>query len=81
MTALGKEVDTPATGAQEEHPSQTSPKFLETAKIIRELGETERVLVVCPLRNMLDDARKEMAKLSVPLAILRGSPIPIVFSS
>ena len=38
-------------------------------------GETERVLVVSPLRSMLDDVRKEMAKLGVKLAILRGGAV------
>ena len=56
--------------AEEER--QTSAKFYELARIIHGLGATERVLVVSPLRSMLDDVRKEMAKLRVPLAILRG---------
>ena len=51
---------------------QTSAKFTELARIIHGLGESERVLVVSPLRSMLDDVRAEMAKLGVPLAILRG---------
>ena len=51
---------------------QTSAKFSELARIIHGLGESERVLVVSPLRSMLDDVRAQMAKLGVPLAILRG---------
>ena len=38
-------------------------------------GETERVLVVSPLKTMLDDVRKEMSKLGVPLAVLRGGAV------
>ena len=62
-----------AAPAEEER--QTSGKFNELAKIIHGLGETERVLVVSPLKTMLDDVRKEMAKLGVPLAILRGGAV------
>ena len=62
-----------AAPADEER--QTSAKFFELAKIIHGLGESERVLVVSPLRSMLDDVRAEMAKLGVPLAILRGGAI------
>ena len=59
--------------AEEER--QTSAKFYELARIIHGLGATERVLVVSPLRSMLDDVRKEMAKLGVKLAILRGGAV------
>ena len=34
---------------------QTSAKFYELAKIIGGLGRSERVLVVSPLKSMLDD--------------------------
>ena len=61
--------------APEDEERQTSGKFYELAKIIRGLGETERVLVVSPLKTMLDDVRKEMAKLGVPLAILCGGAV------
>ena len=61
--------------APAEEKRQTSAKFFELAKIIHGLGETERVLVVSPLKSMLDDVREEMAKLGVPLAILRGGAV------
>ena len=61
--------------APTEEERQTSAKFYELARIIHGLGATERVLVVSPLRSMLDDVRKEMAKLGVPLAILRGGAV------
>ena len=61
--------------APEDEERQTSGKFYELAKIIRGLGETERVLVVSPLKTMLDDVRKEMAKLGVKLAIVRGGAV------
>ena len=60
---------------QLEKSSRRPPKFFELAKIIHGLGETERVLVVSPLKSMLDDVREEMAKLRVPLAILRGGAV------
>ena len=47
----------------------------ELAKIIHGLGETERVLVVSPLKTMLDDVRKEMSRLGVKLAILHGGAV------
>ena len=43
--------------------------------MIHGLGEMERVLVVSPLKSMLNDMRKEMAKLRVNLAILRGGAV------
>ena len=61
--------------APEDEERQTSGKCYDLAKIIRGLGVTERVLVVSPLKTMLDDVRKEMAKLGVPLAILRGGAV------
>ena len=39
------------------------------------MGPTERVLVVSPLKTLLDDARAEMARLGVALAILRGGTV------
>ena len=42
------------------------------AGIIAGLGETKRVLVVLPLKALLNDAQAEMAKLCVTLAILQG---------
>ena len=47
------------------------------ARMIHGLGEMERVLVVSPLKSMLNDVRKEMAKLRINLAILRGLQGPI----
>ena len=60
---------------QAEEQRQTSGKFYELARIIHALGESERVLVVSPLRSMLDDVRTEMSKLGVKLAILRGGAV------
>ena len=60
---------------QAEEQRQTSGKFYELARIIHALGGSERVLVVSPLRSMLDDVRTEMSKLGVPLAILRGGAV------
>ncbi len=54
---------------------QTSAKFYELAKIIGGLGRSERVLVVSPLKSMLDDIRAEMLKLGHSLAILRGGAV------
>ena len=70
--ALRQELAASQDAAPTEEERQTSAKFYELARIIHGLGATERVLVVSPLRSMLDDVRKEMAKLRVPLAILRG---------
>ena len=55
-----------------EEERQTSAKFHELAGIIAGFGETERVLVVSPLKALLNDAQAEMAKLGVTLAILQG---------
>ncbi len=54
---------------------QPSAKFSELARILHGLGESERVLVVSPLKTMLDDVRAEMAKLRANLAILRGGAV------
>ena len=61
--------------AQEPEPEeerQSSAKFHELAGIIAGLGETKRVLVVLPLKALLNDAQAKMAKLGVTLAILQG---------
>ena len=54
---------------------QTSAKFYELAKIIGGLGRSERVLVVSPLKSMLDDIHVEMRRLGHSLAILRGGAV------
>ena len=63
--------------AQEPEPEErlTSAKFHELADIIAGLGETERVLVVSPLKALLHDAQAEIAKLGVTLAILQGGAV------
>ena len=73
--ALRQELASAQDTAPEDEERQTSGKLYELAKIICGLGETERVLVVSPLKTMLDDVRKEMAKLGVSLAILRGGAV------
>ena len=73
--ALRQELAASQDAAESEEGQQTSGKFYELACIIRGLGETERVLVVSPLRSMLDDVRTEMSKLGVPHAILRGGAV------
>ena len=73
--ALRQELAASQDAAEPEEVQQTSGKFYELAHIIRGLGETERVLVVSPLRSMLDDVRTEMSKLGVPLAMLRGGAV------
>jgi SNF2 family DNA or RNA helicase len=73
--ALRQELAASQDAAPAEEERQTSGKFYELARILHELGETERVLVVSPLRNMLDDVCKEMGKLGVALAILRGGTV------
>ena len=59
----------------EENERQTSAKFLELAGIIAGLGDTERVLVISPLKTMLREAQAEMAKLGTELAILQGGAV------
>ena len=73
--ALRQELAATQEAAPADEERQTSAKFLELARITHALGETERVLVVSPLKSMLDDVREEMAKLRVPLAILRGGAV------
>ena len=60
---------------EEEEKRQTSAKFYDIARLIDGLGESERVLVVSPLKSMLNEARAEIAKLGVSLAILRGGTL------
>ena len=64
-----------AQGPEPEEERQTSAKLHELASIIAGLGETERVLVVSPLKALLHDAQAEMAKLGVTLAILQGGAV------
>ena len=73
--ALRQELAATQEAAPADEERQTSAKFLELARITHALGETERVLVVSPLKTMLDDVRKEMAKLGINLAILRGGAV------
>jgi SNF2 family DNA or RNA helicase len=73
--ALRQELTASHDTAPEDDERQTSGKFYELARIIHGLGDTERVLVVSPLRSMLDDVRKEMGKLGVKLAILLGGTV------
>ena len=73
--ALRQELAATQEAAPADEERQTSAKFLELARITHALGKTERVLVVSPLKSMLDDVREEMAKLRVPLAILRGGAV------
>ena len=74
---LRQELEATQEAAPAGEEQQTSAKFFELAKIIHGLGEAERVLVVSPLKSMLNDVRKEMAKLRINLAILRGLQGPI----
>ena len=60
------------SGAVREKERQSSAKFHELAGIIAGLGETKRVLVVLPLKALLNDAQAKIAKLGVALAILQG---------
>ena len=61
--------------AQEPEPEeerQSSAKFHQLAGIIAGLGETKRVLVVLPLKALLNDAQAKIVKLGMTLAILQG---------
>ena len=74
-SSLRQQLEATQEAAPAEEEQQTSAKFFELAKIIHGLGEAERVLVVSPLKSMLDDVREEMAKLGINLAILRGGAV------
>ena len=73
--SLRQELAATQEAAPADEERQTSAKLFELARIIHGLGEAERVLVVSPLKSMLDDVREEMAKLGVNLAILRGGAV------
>ena len=74
-SALCQELAASQADEPPEAQRQTSAKFYELAKIIGGLGASERVLVVSPLKSMLDDVHAEMFKLGHSLAILRGGAV------